>query len=142
MRDFRSNNRFGGRGGGRSTMHPATCDKCGRDCEVPFQPTGEKPVYCNECFSATGGRDGQSRSAGGYRNSRFGSQDSGRAPMRRESAGKDYSQEFTSIHTKLDMIMEALQITKKSNDFTDNAEVEEKSDDNSLMLEDLMKSDE
>ena len=25
-------------------MYQAECDKCGEDCEVPFRPTGEKPV--------------------------------------------------------------------------------------------------
>lgn len=29
----------------------AVCDKCGQDCEVPFRPTGEKPVFCKSCFS-------------------------------------------------------------------------------------------
>jgi CxxC-x17-CxxC domain-containing protein len=49
--------RDGGRGGfggdrdrGPVTMHPAVCDQCGKPCEVPFKPTGEKPVYCNACF--------------------------------------------------------------------------------------------
>ena len=31
-------------------MHEATCDKCGNKCEVPFRPTGNKPVYCSDCF--------------------------------------------------------------------------------------------
>lgn len=45
----------GGFGGDRSPaqMHKATCDECGNDCEVPFRPTGEKPVYCNDCFGNT-----------------------------------------------------------------------------------------
>ena len=49
----------GGFGGGKrgfgddrepKTMHRATCSDCGRSCEVPFRPTGAKPVYCSECF--------------------------------------------------------------------------------------------
>ncbi|PIR14050.1 hypothetical protein COV49_00170 [Candidatus Falkowbacteria bacterium CG11_big_fil_rev_8_21_14_0_20_39_10] len=31
-------------------MHGAICDECGKDCEVPFKPTGDKPVYCSDCF--------------------------------------------------------------------------------------------
>jgi CxxC-x17-CxxC domain-containing protein len=34
------------------TMHKATCDECGKGCEVPFRPTGEKPIYCSNCFGA------------------------------------------------------------------------------------------
>ncbi len=31
-------------------MHKATCAECGNECEVPFKPSGDKPVYCKECF--------------------------------------------------------------------------------------------
>ena len=59
--------RFGGRGGGRGgdrgggrggfnrgprEMHKATCGDCGKDCEVPFEPRQDKPVYCSECFQS------------------------------------------------------------------------------------------
>ena len=32
-------------------MHKAVCADCGKDCEVPFKPSGERPVYCRECHS-------------------------------------------------------------------------------------------
>lgn len=42
----------GGRGGDfRPEMHSATCAECGASCEVPFKPSGGKPVYCSSCFS-------------------------------------------------------------------------------------------
>lgn len=47
-RDARKN--FGGRTGDRPDMHEAVCTTCGTTCEVPFRPTGDKPVYCNQCF--------------------------------------------------------------------------------------------
>lgn len=31
-------------------MHDATCGDCGKDCQVPFEPRQDKPVYCNDCF--------------------------------------------------------------------------------------------
>jgi CxxC-x17-CxxC domain-containing protein len=43
-------------GGGRSTatkkreMHKTSCSRCGAETEVPFKPTGEKPVYCRDCY--------------------------------------------------------------------------------------------
>ncbi len=37
--------------GGSRIMHPTVCAQCGQDCEVPFEPRGDRPVYCNECFS-------------------------------------------------------------------------------------------
>ncbi|MCF6094865.1 zinc-ribbon domain containing protein [Microaerobacter geothermalis] len=31
-------------------MYRATCSACGASTEVPFKPSGEKPVYCRDCF--------------------------------------------------------------------------------------------
>lgn len=36
--------------GAEKTRHPAVCAECGKDCEVPFIPRGDKPVYCSDCF--------------------------------------------------------------------------------------------
>ena len=41
-------------------MHKATCAECGKSCEVPFRPSGDKPVYCSNCFSK-GGSSGSSK---------------------------------------------------------------------------------
>lgn len=56
-RDFKrrdsGNRRFGGdRDRERPQMHEAICSDCGKRCEVPFKPTGDKPVYCSQCFSS------------------------------------------------------------------------------------------
>ena len=44
------------RGGNRSdqprVMYPAVCANCGKETEVPFQPTQGRPVYCRDCFEA------------------------------------------------------------------------------------------
>ena len=32
-------------------LHKAVCADCKKECEVPFKPSGERPVYCKECFS-------------------------------------------------------------------------------------------
>ena len=31
-------------------MFPATCAECGKSTEVPFQPRGDRPVYCSDCY--------------------------------------------------------------------------------------------
>ena len=31
-------------------MHDATCARCGKETQVPFRPTGARPVYCSDCF--------------------------------------------------------------------------------------------
>jgi CxxC-x17-CxxC domain-containing protein len=35
----------------KRVMYKAVCADCRKDCEVPFKPTGERPVYCKECFA-------------------------------------------------------------------------------------------
>ncbi|MCM8776408.1 MAG: hypothetical protein NC930_08715 [Candidatus Omnitrophica bacterium] len=32
-------------------LHKAICADCRKDCEVPFRPSGDRPVYCKECFA-------------------------------------------------------------------------------------------
>jgi CxxC-x17-CxxC domain-containing protein len=41
---------FGAEGGKRE-MFPAVCAECGKQTQVPFNPRGDRPVYCSDCFS-------------------------------------------------------------------------------------------
>ena len=92
----------GGRGFGRNSDRPmfkAICSNCGKECEVPFRPTGAKPVFCSECFEK------RSREAG---HSNF--QDRGPRPSNFE--GRDANQpqpgELSAINAKLDKILAML----------------------------------
>lgn len=29
----------------------AICAQCNKECEVPFKPSGDRPVYCQDCFA-------------------------------------------------------------------------------------------
>jgi CxxC-x17-CxxC domain-containing protein len=55
----------GGGGGSRGAreMFSATCSSCGKEAQVPFRPSGDKPVYCSDCFQQRGG---SRRAGGGY----------------------------------------------------------------------------
>jgi CxxC-x17-CxxC domain-containing protein len=83
--DCRSNRRAergGGGGGGGGNyqsqsygsreMFSATCAQCGKEAQVPFQPRGDRPVYCSDCFrsqrqsSGGGGGGGYSRGGGSW----------------------------------------------------------------------------
>lgn len=35
---------------GPRELFDATCARCGKDTQVPFRPTGARPVYCSDCF--------------------------------------------------------------------------------------------
>ena len=50
---------------GRRESAVVTCADCGTECEVPFVPRSNKPVYCNDCF-----RDNKPESLGDDRYSR------------------------------------------------------------------------
>jgi CxxC-x17-CxxC domain-containing protein len=45
----------GGSYGGSREMFSATCASCGKEARVPFQPRGDKPVYCSDCFRSQSG---------------------------------------------------------------------------------------
>jgi len=50
---------------GEREMFSATCSSCGQEAKVPFQPSGDKPVYCSSCFQQRGG-GGDRSGRGGY----------------------------------------------------------------------------
>jgi CxxC-x17-CxxC domain-containing protein len=52
---------YGSGGRGQREMFSATCSSCGKEAQVPFQPSNDKPVYCSDCFQQRGGN-----SRGGY----------------------------------------------------------------------------
>lgn len=96
----------------RPMMHQTVCTECGRDCEVPFKPSGSKPVLCDFCF----GKQKES-----FGNDRFGGRDSGRRESSRSSfdrpersertertSGDQYKQQFEMLNEKLDSIMRLL----------------------------------
>jgi CxxC-x17-CxxC domain-containing protein len=74
----------------RHEMHSAICDKCGKDCEVPFRPTSGKPLYCDDCYKS------KSREAGSR--SEFGKQ-----------SGKASNEYHDQINKKPDRILKTLE---------------------------------
>jgi CxxC-x17-CxxC domain-containing protein len=38
-------------------MHKAVCAECGDQCEVPFRPSGDRPVLCSNCFKSSRGEE-------------------------------------------------------------------------------------
>lgn len=59
----------GGYGGGSRgargdrQMYTAQCSSCGREAQVPFQPRGDRPVYCSDCY--------RQQNAGSYSDSSY-----------------------------------------------------------------------
>lgn len=110
MRNFNRNG--GSRGGRRSDfgrndrqMFSVVCSNCGKDCKVPFKPTGEKPVYCSDCFEKIGNRDNR-RSFG---KPKFGE---------RKQQYDQYKTQFETLNVKLDKILSFLNPKQISGSFT------------------------
>ena len=80
-------------------MHQATCDNCGKSCEVPFRPTSGKPVYCSNCFESK---------KGGSEPRRY---DSPREETRVQPSFNqpNYSAQFDTLNSKLDNILKILE---------------------------------
>lgn len=67
-------------------MFDAVCDECGNNCQVPFRPSGNKPIYCSNCF-------------GDKKNN--GERDA-------EQVSSQYKEQFETLNTKLDKILNIL----------------------------------
>ncbi|MDD2823182.1 MAG: hypothetical protein PHQ59_03810 [Candidatus Daviesbacteria bacterium] len=63
---------FSNRGSDRQVeMHQAVCAKCGKNCEIPFRPTNDRPVYCSSCFENNRNSDSRSEGRNFDRSSNF-----------------------------------------------------------------------
>jgi CxxC-x17-CxxC domain-containing protein len=95
-----------GRGAG-TELFEAVCAECGEPCEVPFKPTGNRPVLCRSCFRQQEGGEGANRFEG------RGTRGKPRERFREKSGGgpsADVSGQLADINRKLDIIIEALEI--------------------------------
>ncbi|HVZ67066.1 MAG TPA: CxxC-x17-CxxC domain-containing protein [Patescibacteria group bacterium] len=105
-RGFGGGRNFGrGRSDRPVEMHKAICSNCGKECEVPFRPTGEKPVFCSDCFREQGGPD--RRPDRGPRSFER-REDRGPRPPMGPPPPPPMKREIDEINAKLDKIMRML----------------------------------
>lgn len=102
--------RGGGGGFDRPAMHQATCAECGQSCEVPFKPTGDRPVYCSNCFKNKD--EGAPRRDDRHEHrseSRFDSRPEHREFSKPVASVSSFSNEqFETLNAKLDKILRVL----------------------------------
>jgi len=115
----RNNNSNGGRfgrrdfGGDRNRerpeMHTAICSSCGKECQLPFRPSGDRPVYCSDCFAKTNGAEPRRNFD---RNDRRDDRGGSRPPFRKfdnDTSGKSLRKlQFEALDAKLDKILNLL----------------------------------
>ncbi|HTY08178.1 MAG TPA: CxxC-x17-CxxC domain-containing protein [Candidatus Edwardsbacteria bacterium] len=90
----------------------ATCANCGKECEVPFKPSGERPVFCRDCFQR---QDHDAQPQAWHQRIRTSDYGNERKPrdFRNERieprpAVPQFAQELAAISVKLDRILKAL----------------------------------
>jgi CxxC-x17-CxxC domain-containing protein len=114
---FRSKRREGF-GGGRDrdarppqTMHTTICSECGKSCEVPFRPTGDKPVYCRDCFTAhdTPSNDRFDKKFDRKPKRDFSSNDRSERPVSQNiGSGDELKKQLEGINAKLEILISTL----------------------------------
>ncbi len=62
------------------------CADCHQECEVPFKPSGDRPVYCKDCFAKRKG-DNPFRGERDNRQGERESRDENRRPGKRKKSG-------------------------------------------------------
>ena len=104
--------------GGSAQMHKAVCSDCGKTCEVPFRPSGDKPVFCNDCFSGKreGGDDrGSRRDFDRAPKREFNDRPAPRADAPRVAPVDDMlKKQITDMNTKLDRLISIMEKSHES----------------------------
>ena len=108
--------------GGKLVLHRATCSVCGQNCEVPFRPSEDRPVFCKNCFD---------KKEAGAKGGRFDKRDGARAfsaPQIADPRIDVLQKQVENLSYKLDKILKLMQPTGTpvASDMPD-----EKSDDDS-----------
>lgn len=101
------------RDSGPRQMFSAVCDECGNNCEVPFRPSGDKPIYCSSCF--------EKREGGGQRRSTR----RGGGPSsfeKRDNSGKQLLDQVVSLNAKLDRILSVIEPKQKTKPVVEKVE--------------------
>ena len=109
--NYRGGGSYRGRDSGRRQMHKAVCDECGKNCEVPFKPSGGKPIYCSSCFE---GKEG----GGSRRSSRRGS-----GSENRDNTNKQLLEQVSSLNNKLDRILKVIESSVEKKPISKKTEV-------------------
>ena len=110
----RSFSHSGDRDKSRPQMFSAVCSECNRTCEVPFRPTGDRPVFCNDCFSnkrgsSQGGHPRRDASpARGFPQRDFTQLTPSSKPPTEDKRINELKQQLDAVNKKLDTIIEMM----------------------------------
>lgn len=90
--------------GGEREMFQTTCSGCGNTCEVPFRPSGGRPVFCNSCF-----KDQKEDGFGQSGRSEFKNRPAPAAQAPAAGMSEDTKKIFIDLGSKLDRLIAAVE---------------------------------
>ncbi len=95
------------------TMHSAVCSSCGKSCEVPFRPTGDKPVYCRDCFAGRAAMGGERSSRKDFRvENKYENRPEARMSAQGSIGNEEIKKQLESINSKLEKLIAIVQSYK------------------------------
>ncbi len=104
---FRGRDDRRGRDRGPVSMHQAVCDQCGKTCQVPFRPSGDKPVYCDNCFaSKKSGGDNR----GGYR---FAQKSFSNKPAVSSGSNDEVKKQLVLLNEKMERLIKVVELSNQ-----------------------------
>ncbi len=126
---FRDHDR---RNGGRADMHQATCSECGNPCEVPFKPTGARPIFCNNCFGKQKNQEGRKFNGGSrernFDRPRFENKrpEFRQAPVQDNQIINELKQQLEAMNNKLERILNLVMAPAETQKINTKEKVSEK----------------
>ena len=99
---FQKNNWGGDRDRGEKSFHKAVCADCGKTCDVPFKPSGGKPVFCDDCFAQ---KRGSGRDERGPRRDFGAGRSRDRSDFKSAPVDNEMKQTLVNISAKLDNLI-------------------------------------
>jgi len=99
-----------------SEKFSATCTECHKSCEVPFKPSGDKPVYCSDCFTKrlSEEKKGKNRGGGDHRSESPKPPREQRSPRHDASRGQNdmalsnMQRQLANLEEKLNRVLEII----------------------------------
>ena len=93
-------------------LFPAICSECGKACQLPFRPNGQKPVYCNDCFSRNKAK--APAAAGNFTPKTFQPAPASNSQPARDNRIDEIKKQLDAVQSKLDSILQAVSTPKRT----------------------------
>lgn len=96
-------------------MFKATCANCGNECEVPFKPSGSRPILCSNCFKSSKS-EYSNNSENRFTKKSYGNDKNLKINTLNDSRIDDLKTQINALSNKLDRIFDLLKYGSLKNE--------------------------